>query len=47
MDDFDNDRRSLSAKHDLDRRQMLVTSLAAGFTAAVRPVKSSSARPAR
>ena len=43
MDDFESDRPSLSAKSDLDRRQMLVTSLAAGFAAAVRPVAAQTA----
>ena len=43
MDEFENDRRSLSAKDDLDRRQMLVTSLAAGFAAAVHPVAAQTA----
>jgi carboxymethylenebutenolidase len=38
MQDFESDLSSLSAKRDLDRRQMLVTSLAVGFAAAVQPV---------
>jgi len=38
MHDFESDKRSLSAKRDLDRRQMLATSLAVGFAAAVQPV---------
>ena len=38
MDGFENDRRSLRAKMDLDRRELLAASLAAGFAAAVRPV---------
>jgi carboxymethylenebutenolidase len=38
MDSFENDRRSLAARLDLDRREMLAASLAAGFAAAVRPV---------
>jgi carboxymethylenebutenolidase len=38
MQDFESDLSSLSAKRDLDRRQMLATSLAVGFAAAVQPV---------
>jgi carboxymethylenebutenolidase len=38
MDGFEDDRRSLSAKLDFDRREMLAASLAAGFAASVRPV---------
>ena len=38
MDGFESDRRSLRAKLDVDRREMLAASLAAGFAAAVRPV---------
>ncbi len=38
MDSFDSDRRSLAAKADFDRREMLMTSLAAGFALATQPV---------
>jgi carboxymethylenebutenolidase len=38
MQDFESDLSSLSAKRDLNRRQMLATSLAVGFAAAVQPV---------
>jgi carboxymethylenebutenolidase len=38
MDGFESDRRSLHAKLNVDRREMLTVSLAAGFAAAVRPV---------
>ena len=38
MDGFESDRRSLRAKLDVDRREMLAASLAVGFAAAVRPV---------
>ena len=38
MDGFESDRRSLRAKLNVDRREMLTVSLAAGFAAAVRPV---------
>jgi carboxymethylenebutenolidase len=38
MQDFESDLSSLSAKRNLDRRQMLATSLAVGFAAAVQPV---------
>ena len=38
MQDFESDLASLSAKRDFNRRQMLATSLAAGFAAAVQPV---------
>jgi carboxymethylenebutenolidase len=38
MDGFENDRRSLRATLDVDRRKMLAASLAVGFAAAVRPV---------
>jgi carboxymethylenebutenolidase len=38
MDGFENDRRSLRAKLDVDRREMLAASLATGFAAAVRPL---------
>jgi carboxymethylenebutenolidase len=38
MQNFESDLSSLSAKRDLDRRQMLATSLAVGFAAAVQPV---------
>jgi hypothetical protein len=34
MDGFENDRRSLKAKVDLDRRELLAASLAVGFAAA-------------
>jgi carboxymethylenebutenolidase len=43
MDDFETDRLSLTPRTDCDRRQMLVTSLAAGFAAAVRPVAAQTA----
>jgi carboxymethylenebutenolidase len=38
MREFESDMSSLSAKRDFDRRQMLATSLAVGFAAAVQPV---------
>lgn len=38
MDGFENDRRSLRAKLDVDRREMLAASLSVGFAAAVYPV---------
>jgi len=38
MQDFESDLTSLSGKRDYDRRQMLATSLAVGFAAAVQPV---------
>jgi carboxymethylenebutenolidase len=38
MQNFESDLSSLSAKRNLDRRQMLATSLAVGFAAAVQPV---------
>ena len=38
MQDFESDLSSPSAKRDLNRRQMLATSLAVGFAAAVQPV---------
>ena len=38
MQDFESDLSSLSAKRNPDRRQMLATSLAVGFAAAVQPV---------
>jgi carboxymethylenebutenolidase len=38
MDDFENDRRSLCAKTDVDRREMLRASLAVGFAAATQPI---------
>lgn len=38
MDGFENDRRSLRAKLDVDRREMLAASLATAFAAAVRPL---------
>lgn len=38
MDGFENDRRSLRAKPDVDRREMLAASLSVGFAAAVHPV---------
>jgi len=43
MDDFDSDRRSLTPKRDIDRRQVLTASLAAGFAAAVHPVAAETA----
>jgi carboxymethylenebutenolidase len=38
MHDFESDLMSLSAARDFSRRQMLATSLAVGFAAAVEPV---------
>jgi carboxymethylenebutenolidase len=38
MDGFDDDRRSLGTKTDVDRREMLRASLAVGFAAAVQPI---------
>jgi carboxymethylenebutenolidase len=38
MDDFESDRLSLMPRRDIDRRQVLTVSLAAGFAAAVRPI---------
>jgi carboxymethylenebutenolidase len=38
MDGFENDRRSLRGKTNVDRREMLTAGLAAGFAAAVSPV---------
>lgn len=38
MDGFDDDRRSLGPKTDVDRREMLRASLAVGFAAAVQPI---------
>jgi dienelactone hydrolase family protein len=38
MDGFESDRRSLRAKLNVGRREMLTVSLAAGFAAAVHPV---------
>jgi carboxymethylenebutenolidase len=43
MDDFESDRRSLLPQRDIDRRQVLTVSLAAGFAAAVRPLPAQSA----
>ena len=40
MDGFENDRRSLGAKHHVDRREMLTASLAVGFAAATHPVSA-------
>jgi carboxymethylenebutenolidase len=40
MDGFENDRRSLGAKRDVDRREMLTASLAVGFAAATHPVSA-------
>jgi carboxymethylenebutenolidase len=40
MDGFENDRRSLGAKHSVDRREMLTASLAVGFAAATHPVSA-------
>jgi carboxymethylenebutenolidase len=37
MHDFEDDRASLAPKLNVDRREMLTASLAAGFAAAVRP----------
>ena len=42
MDGFESDRRSLRAKLNVDRREMLAASLATGFAAAVRPVAAQS-----
>ena len=38
MDGFEDDRRSLHPKAEVDRRQMLTVSLAVGFAAATHPV---------
>ena len=38
MDSFDSDRRSLAAKADFDRREMLMASLATSFALATQPV---------
>jgi len=38
MDSFDSDRRSLGAKADFDRREMLMASLATSFALATQPV---------
>jgi carboxymethylenebutenolidase len=43
MDDFESDRRSLLPARDIDRRQVLTVSLAAGFAAAVSPVVAETA----
>jgi len=43
MREFVSDRLSLSPNPDLDRRQMLTASLAAGFAAAVRPAAAQTA----
>ena len=43
MDDFENDRKSLTLPHDMDRRRVLTVSLAAGFAAAVRPIAAETA----
>jgi carboxymethylenebutenolidase len=43
MDDFESDRRSLMPERDIDRRQVLTVSLAAGFAAAVSPVVAATA----
>ncbi len=40
MDGLENDRRSLLPKLDFSRREMMVTSLAAGFALAVQPVSA-------
>jgi carboxymethylenebutenolidase len=40
MDGFEGDRRSLTPKTDVDRREMLKASLAVGFAAAVQPVSA-------
>ncbi|CAN1724386.1 putative dienelactone hydrolase [Hyphomicrobium sp. 1Nfss2.1] len=42
MDSFDSDRRSLAAKADFDRREMLMSSLATGFALAAQPVAAES-----
>lgn len=42
MDDFESDRRSLRPNLDVDRRQMLTASLAAGFAVATQPVSAQS-----
>lgn len=38
MDEFESERRSLTAKTDVDRREMLRASLAVGFAAATQPI---------
>ncbi len=38
MDGFEDDRRSLGPRTDVDRREMLRASLAVGFAAAVQPI---------
>ncbi len=38
MDGFEDDRRSLGPKTDVDRREMLRASLAVGFAAATQPI---------
>lgn len=38
MDDFENDRRSLSPRTNVDRREMLRASLAVGFAVATQPI---------
>jgi len=43
VDDFESDRLSLMPKRDIDRRQVLTVSLAAGFAAAVCPVAAGTA----
>ena len=43
MDDFESDRRSLLPPRNIDRRQVLTVSLAAGFAAAVRPIAAETA----
>ncbi len=40
MDDFESDRNSLTPKRNIDRREALTVSIAAGFAAAVRPVRA-------
>jgi carboxymethylenebutenolidase len=43
MDDFESDRKSLMPQRNIDRRQVLTVSLAAGFAAAVRPIAAETA----
>jgi carboxymethylenebutenolidase len=45
MDGFENDRRSLRGKTNVDRREMLTAGLAAGFAAAVSPVAAQTVIP--
>jgi carboxymethylenebutenolidase len=43
MHNFESDQKSLLPQPDLDRRQVLTVSLAAGFAAAVRPIAAATA----